>query len=106
MNDALRSDFDANRIRADPDTVVGTLAAAGTIVIMVRYHDHGAGVVVVGALAGTYRPGTWSVDRLHSSEWGHRMLARRWPTVSRRPVPWCRARCRSAVVAAQPSGAR
>lgn len=34
------------------------------------------GVVDLGALPGTYLPGAWSVDRLHPSEWGHRMLAR------------------------------
>lgn len=108
MNDTLRSDFDVTRIRTDLDTVVGTLTGMGTIVVMVRYHDHGqvfrlpgplrralarrindlnaavddvalrhgAGVVDLGALPGTYQAGTWSVDRLHPSEWGHRMLAR------------------------------
>lgn len=34
-----------------------------------------AGLVDLGALPGTYLPGAWSVDRLHPSEWGHRMLA-------------------------------
>jgi lysophospholipase L1-like esterase len=108
MNDTLRSDFDPGRIRADLGTVVGTLTGMGTVVVMVRYHDHGqvfrlpgplrralarrigdlnaavdevalrygAGVVDLGALPGTYQAGTWSVDRLHPSEWGHRMLAR------------------------------
>lgn len=37
---------------------------------------YGAGVVDLGALPGTYLPRAWSVDRLHPSEWGHRMLAR------------------------------
>lgn len=36
---------------------------------------HGTGVVDLDALPGTYLPGAWSVDRLHPSEWGHRMLA-------------------------------
>jgi lysophospholipase L1-like esterase len=35
-----------------------------------------AGVVDLGALPGTYLARAWSVDRLHPSEWGHRMLAR------------------------------
>jgi lysophospholipase L1-like esterase len=108
MNDTLRSDFDPRAIHADLDTVVSALTGLGTLVVMVRYHDHGrvfrlpgplhralarridalnaavddvalrhgAGVVDLGALPGTYLPGTWSVDRLHPSEWGHRMLAR------------------------------
>jgi lysophospholipase L1-like esterase len=108
MNDTLRSDFDLAAIRANLDFVVGTLTGLGTIVAMVRYHDHGrvfrlpgplhralarrieglnavvddvavrhgAAVVDLGALPGTYLPGTWSADRLHPSEWGHRMLAR------------------------------
>jgi lysophospholipase L1-like esterase len=37
---------------------------------------YAVGVVDLGALPGTYLPGAWSVDRLHPSEWGHRMLAR------------------------------
>jgi lysophospholipase L1-like esterase len=37
---------------------------------------HGVGVVDLAALPGTYLPHAWSVDRLHPSEWGHRMLAR------------------------------
>lgn len=38
--------------------------------------QHGAGVIDLDALPGTYLPGTWSVDRLHPSESGHRLLAR------------------------------
>lgn len=107
MNDTLRSDYDPRTIHDDLDAVVATLTGMGTLVAMVRYHDHGrvfrlpgplhralvrridalnavidevarrhgAGVVDLGALAGTYLPGTWSVDRLHPSERGHRMLA-------------------------------
>ena len=37
---------------------------------------YGASVVDLDALPGTYTQGAWSVDRLHPSEWGHRMLAR------------------------------
>jgi lysophospholipase L1-like esterase len=108
MNDTLRSDFDPGDIGRDFDQVVGTLTGMGTVVVMVRYHDHGrvfrlpgglhralarrigalnaavdevalrygVGVVDLGALPGTYLPHAWSVDRLHPSEWGHRMLAR------------------------------
>lgn len=108
MNDTLRSDFDTRRIRADLDAVVSTLTAMGTLVVVVRYHDHGrvfrlpgplhralmrridgvnaavdevalrhgASVVDLDALPGTYSQRAWSVDRLHPSEWGHRMLAR------------------------------
>lgn len=108
MNDTLRSDYSTRRIRADLDVVVSTLTGMGTLVVLVRYHDHGrvfrlpgalhraltrringinavideialrygAGVVDLDALPGTYTPGAWSVDRLHPSEWGHRMLAR------------------------------
>jgi lysophospholipase L1-like esterase len=36
---------------------------------------HGVGVVDLGALPSTYLPHAWSADRLHPSEWGHRMLA-------------------------------
>lgn len=34
------------------------------------------GLVDLDALPGTYQPAAWSVDRLHPSESGHRMLAR------------------------------
>jgi lysophospholipase L1-like esterase len=37
---------------------------------------HGAGLVDLDALPGTYQPAGWSVDRLHPSEAGHRALAR------------------------------
>ena len=36
---------------------------------------HGAGVVDLDRLPGSYHPATWSVDRLHPCELGHRMLA-------------------------------
>lgn len=37
---------------------------------------HRTGVVDLHVLPGLYQPETWSVDRLHPSETGHRMLAR------------------------------
>jgi len=37
---------------------------------------HEIGMVDLDALPGTYQTATWSVDRLHPSESGHRMLAR------------------------------
>ncbi|PKW17835.1 lysophospholipase L1-like esterase [Saccharopolyspora spinosa] len=36
---------------------------------------HAIGVVDLDRLPGTYSPATWSIDRLHPSELGHRMLA-------------------------------
>jgi lysophospholipase L1-like esterase len=36
----------------------------------------GVGVLDLDLLPGGYEPGSWSVDRLHPSERGHRMLAR------------------------------
>ncbi len=107
MNDTLRSDFDTTRLRTDLDTVVSTLTAMGSLVVLVRYHDHGKVFRLPGALhralmrridrinaviddvslrhgtqlvdldtlPETYTQGTWSVDRLHPSERGHRMLA-------------------------------
>jgi lysophospholipase L1-like esterase len=40
MNDTLRSDFDPARLHEDCAAVVGALRAAGTHVLVVRYHDH------------------------------------------------------------------
>ncbi len=40
MNDTMRSDFDPAGLFADLDHVVGSLVAAGTIVITAKYHDH------------------------------------------------------------------
>jgi lysophospholipase L1-like esterase len=108
MNDTLRSDFDPERMRADLDHVVGTLVAAGSVVLTVRFHDHAkvfrlpgplrralrsridelntviaevsaahdAGCLDLDLLPGAYDLSAWSVDRLHPSELGHRMLAR------------------------------
>lgn len=38
--------------------------------------DHGARCLDLAALPACYEPGVWSVDRLHPSERGHRLLAR------------------------------
>ncbi|SDC67078.1 Lysophospholipase L1 [Actinokineospora iranica] len=107
MNDTLRSDFDPDKMCADLTHVVTALNQAGSVVVLVRYHDHGrvfrlpgslrralrfridrlnevidAVVAATGApcldldrLPGAYEPPTWSVDRLHPSEYGHRILA-------------------------------
>lgn len=107
MNDTLRSDFDAARLAEDLDAVVAELVAAGSLALVLRYHDHsrvfrlpgplaralrgrieelnaavdvvvtrrGAPCLDLVALAGTYDLTAWSVDRLHPSELGHRMLA-------------------------------
>jgi len=108
MNDTLRPDFDAASIAEDLEHVVTTLAARGTVVVPVRFHDHSKvfrlpgslaralrarivelnaaidGVVArqgipcldLDAMPGAYELSSWSVDRLHPSELGHRMLAR------------------------------
>jgi lysophospholipase L1-like esterase len=108
MNDTLRSDFDPDAMRADLDHVLSTLVAAGSVVLTVRFHDHGkvfrmpgalkralrnritelntvisevsaahgAGCLDLDLLPGAYDLSAWSVDRLHPSELGHRMLAR------------------------------
>ncbi|MER7083219.1 Lysophospholipase L1 [Saccharopolyspora kobensis] len=107
MNDTMRYDFDPPRLRRLLTDVVRALTAAGTIVVTIRYHDHGrvfrlpgplraalarridalnrileevaeehaAGIVDLDRLPGVYHPRTWSVDRLHPSELGHRLLA-------------------------------
>nr|WP_240686715.1 GDSL-type esterase/lipase family protein [Amycolatopsis suaedae] len=108
MNDTLRSDFDAAAMAADLDAVVTQLTAIGTLVVPVRFHDHGKVFRLPGALyralrsridelnaaidsvvaargvpcldlmaiPGAYELSTWSVDRLHPSELGHRLLAK------------------------------
>jgi lysophospholipase L1-like esterase len=107
MNDTLRSDFDPERMRTDLAEVVGSLHAAGAVVLLLRYHDHGRVFRLPGALhralraridrlnlvidsvvaehgaacldldlmPGVYDVASWSVDRLHPSELGHRRLA-------------------------------
>lgn len=40
MNDTLRSDFDPPSLHADCAAIVAELCAAGTYVLMVRFHDH------------------------------------------------------------------
>jgi lysophospholipase L1-like esterase len=108
MNDTLRSDFNAVAMADDLAAVITELTAVGTMVIPVRFHDHGRvfrlpgslrralsarigelndvidGVVKrlgttcvdLDALPGAYDLATWSVDRLHPSERGHRQLAK------------------------------
>lgn len=107
MNDTLRSDFDADQLAADLETLVRALQDAGSLVLTLRYHDHArvfrlpkslkralcgriaelnavvdgvaerTGLVCfdAGAEPLTYDLEAWSVDRLHPSEFGHRMLA-------------------------------
>ena len=107
MNDTLRSDFDPDGMRADLGAAVAELRAAGAVVLLVRYHDHGrvfrlprslhralraridrlnavidavvaehgCGCVDLNRMPGAYEVSAWSVDRLHPSELGHRMLA-------------------------------
>ncbi|GAA2359511.1 SGNH/GDSL hydrolase family protein [Saccharopolyspora halophila] len=41
---------------------------------------HGAKIVDLDRLPGAYHPAAWSVDRLHPSELGHRMLAKAFAT--------------------------
>ncbi|MEC3958411.1 SGNH/GDSL hydrolase family protein [Nocardia sp. CDC153] len=107
MNDTLRSNFDPAGMRADLEHVLSRLAAVGTVVVTVRFHDHGkifriprplrralrqritalnavidaaaarhdARCVDIDLLPGAYDLRLWSVDRLHPSELGHRVLA-------------------------------
>jgi hypothetical protein len=94
-------------MRRDLDHIVKELTAAGSVVLMVRFHDHGkvfklpgplrralrsridelnaliddvaaahdAGCLDLDLMPGAYDVSAWSVDRLHPSELGHRMLA-------------------------------
>lgn len=107
MNDTLRSDFDPVAMRQDLDVTVAALQATGTVVLTIRYHDHGQVFWLPGPLRralchrveqlngaidqvvaqrgalcldlhvmpGAYDSAAWSVDRLHPSELGHRLLA-------------------------------
>ncbi|MCG3755982.1 SGNH/GDSL hydrolase family protein [Amycolatopsis sp. Poz14] len=107
MNDTLRPDFNADAIAADLTAIVRELAAIGTTVLPVRFHDHskvfrlppslkralsarvtelneaidrvveteGIACLNLDTLPGAYDLTVWSVDRLHPSELGHRMLA-------------------------------
>lgn len=50
------------------------IAALNTVVDVVA-RGAGAGLLDLDAIAGAYDRATWSVDRLHPSERGHRMLA-------------------------------
>lgn len=40
MNDTMRSDFDPTQLHADLDHVVGSLVAAGSVVVTAKYHEH------------------------------------------------------------------
>lgn len=107
MNDTLRSDFSPARVREDLGVVVESLQRAGSVVLLVRYHDHGkvfrlpaslrralrtridrlngaidavvvehrVGCLDLDRMPGCYEVSSWSVDRLHPSELGHRRLA-------------------------------
>jgi lysophospholipase L1-like esterase len=107
MNDTLRSDFSPARIGEDLGVVVESLQRAGSVVLLVRYHDHGkvfrlpaslrralrtridrlngaidavvvshrVGCLDLDRMSGCYEVSSWSVDRLHPSELGHRRLA-------------------------------
>jgi lysophospholipase L1-like esterase len=116
MNDTLRSDFDPARLHADYDAVVGSLRAAGSTVLTVRYHDHsrvfwlpgplrralrqriaqlnavtdavvaahGIDCLDLHTMEGGYHRAAWSIDRLHPSEFGHRLLAYNFGTLLER----------------------
>lgn len=104
LNDLLRSGGAPDRVEAHLRSLVNPLYAGGTTVVAARLHDpttfvrFPAGmarviarhVAVVNAaldelaesgraelvdLAGLDLPGSWSVDRLHPSVFGHRVLA-------------------------------
>jgi GDSL-like Lipase/Acylhydrolase family len=107
VNDTLRRTFDVPRIGRALDETVGTLRAAGAVVLTARLPDPGRMFGLPGALARplarrmqavnevadmvaerhgtlhfdaaghplTYDPRMWSVDKLHPSERGHRLLA-------------------------------
>ncbi len=55
MNDTLRSDFDARRLHADLDAVVGELVSVGSAVVTVRFHDHSRVFRLPGALRRALR---------------------------------------------------
>ena len=108
VNDTLRRSFDVSAVAASVAHTVGSLRAAGAVVLTMRLPDPGrmfglpeslarplarrigavnavtdAAAARFGALhvdmAGhpaTYERRMWSVDRLHPSERGHRLLAR------------------------------
>ena len=104
-NDALRRNFDAPRLVARFDEVVGRLRAAGTDVIVFRFADvsrrlpgrrlilprvavlnravgetaerHGAHLVDLWSDQAFYGPLLWSIDRLHLNTLGHQRVAAR-----------------------------
>ncbi|WP_236791289.1 SGNH/GDSL hydrolase family protein [Amycolatopsis sp. GM8] len=63
MNDTLRSDFDAPDMAADLDHIMSTLGAIGTVVVPVRFHDHGK---VFRLPAPLYRALRGRIDELNA----------------------------------------
>jgi lysophospholipase L1-like esterase len=131
VNDTLRGGFDPDRIHADLDHTIGSLATAGATVLTARMPDPGRMFGLPAALSrplsrrtralntvvdeiaarhgtvhldladhpSTYDRRMWSVDRLHPSERGHRLVARGFGELLRAagwPLP--------ALPAAEPSG--
>jgi lysophospholipase L1-like esterase len=106
MNDTLRGDFDPLGIERDLAATLLALQEIDCYPVVLRYHDHtrvfrlpnrlraalrtrvaalnsaidaaaqDAGVLDLHLLPGGYERTAWSVDRLHPSELGHRLLAR------------------------------
>jgi lysophospholipase L1-like esterase len=102
-NDALRRNFDAQRLVARFSEVVRTLRAGGADVLVFRFADvtrrlpgrrlilprvevlnaavgevadrYGARLVDLWADEAFYSPLLWSVDRLHLNRYGHRRVA-------------------------------
>ncbi|PRY40781.1 anti-sigma factor antagonist [Umezawaea tangerina] len=62
--------------RALSDRIASLNAVVDTVV-----ERHGIGCVDLDRLPGAYDPSTWSVDRLHPSELGHRRLAREFASL-------------------------
>jgi len=110
INDTLRARFDPVRIEEAAAHTVGSLRAAGAVVLTMRLPDPGLLLGLPGSLARplarrmalvnavmdgvaarfgtlhfdaaaepqTYDRRSWSVDRLHPSERGHRLIAGRF----------------------------
>jgi lysophospholipase L1-like esterase len=110
INDTLRARFDPARIEQAAAHTVGSLQAAGAVVLTMRLPEPGRMLGLPGSLARplarrmalvnavmdgvaarfgtlhfdaaaeaqTYDRSSWSVDRLHPSERGHRLIAGRF----------------------------
>ncbi|MGC9671516.1 SGNH/GDSL hydrolase family protein [Planosporangium sp. 12N6] len=74
VNDTLRNRFDVAAIQAALTGCVAALTAQGSLVLTARLPVH----VDVATHPTVYDRSMWSVDRLHPSERGHRLLARRF----------------------------